>query len=236
MTNRAARGQVLQLVRDALQRAGLAGMTLPDLARAVGYSVRNLSPLLYVYRQRGYAFSWSPTVRTTRWFSDAALRDQAMAAVAAHDRAALVRKLRGGLDALRRELVDNGLKWADLAYSLDEADALQRALPVAGAVPAAELVCPVAPVQPEPAAPQPAASAPRPRPEPLRQVRSPKPILGGTPVVNIRRQPMVGDAVVPAGVVVQVCPSGRDTRYTVDPASFAGGDLMAEWRARRGQA
>lgn len=46
--------------------------------------------------------------------------------------------------------------------------------------------------------------------------------------------PARGDVVMPPTVRVQVCPGAeRDTRYQVDPQTFAGGELMAEWRRKR---
>lgn len=53
------------------------------------------------------------------------------------------------------------------------------------------------------------------------------------PVVKFHTPPAAGAAVVPANVKVTICPSGRDTRFTVDP-SFEDGERMTDWRARRG--
>ena len=43
-----------------------------------------------------------------------------------------------------------------------------------------------------------------------------------------------GDAVIPAGVVIQRYP-GPVGRYAVQPGEVISGGFMAEWRARRGE-
>jgi len=55
------------------------------------------------------------------------------------------------------------------------------------------------------------------------------------PGVVAKARPLQGEAVVPDGVRVTVCPSGQDMRYRVDPTQpVEGAGFLADWRRRRG--
>ncbi len=47
------------------------------------------------------------------------------------------------------------------------------------------------------------------------------------------RLDMGAEVIVPPHVQVQVCPCGKDTRYTVDPRIAGRGAITQDWRARR---
>lgn len=65
------------------------------------------------------------------------------------------------------------------------------------------------------------------------KVRVRGPSLIHPPTVDMAHFKPRGDMVPLPGVVVQVCPASEDMRFKLDPASFAGGEFMAEWHARR---
>lgn len=50
---------------------------------------------------------------------------------------------------------------------------------------------------------------------------------------NPARLDMGAEVIVPPHVQVQVCPCGKDTRYTVDPRIAGRGAITQDWRARR---
>lgn len=83
-------------------------------------------------------------------------------------------------------------------------------------------------------------AAPRPKPKPAAvpgaQLVAELVTAVPAPVVPMVALAAVVDAVTPAGVKLTVAPVRKDGRYLVDAATFEGGALMAEWRARRGGA
>jgi hypothetical protein len=65
------------------------------------------------------------------------------------------------------------------------------------------------------------------------RLRKRTPKLVHPPRVDFDHFRPAGDAVVPPGVKFTQCPAGRDERFTVDPATFCGGEFMADWQAKR---
>ena len=163
-------------------------------------------------------------------------------------------RVRGAVVALIRALMaEAGIRPRELAWLLASSRVAPTELPAAPTAPAVAV---------EPAAAEPAPAAPRAAvTKPARQARPPtcaslgRPSTGnphrapaGTgaalvragraavPGVVAKARPLDGEAIVPDGVRVTVCPSGQDMRYRVDPAQpVEGAGFMAEWRRRRGE-
>ena len=59
------------------------------------------------------------------------------------------------------------------------------------------------------------------------------PQIGTAYVPRPKHVPLPGDAVIPAGVVIQRYP-GPVGRYAVQPGEVMSGGFMSDWRAKRG--
>ena len=58
--------------------------------------------------------------------------------------------------------------------------------------------------------------------------------VGTTYVPHPKRVPIPGDAVIPAGLVIQRYPAPVG-RFAVQPGEVIAGGFMADWQARRGE-
>lgn len=52
-------------------------------------------------------------------------------------------------------------------------------------------------------------------------------------VTEVRATVEAAGLVLAPNVKITVCPGGLDTRFSVDPREFAGGDAMADWKRKR---
>lgn len=63
---------------------------------------------------------------------------------------------------------------------------------------------------------------------------NPRPFDQPVAVVKVKTAPPRGEVITPPGVKVTSVKAPIDTRFHLDPATFKGGELMAEWRRLRG--
>jgi hypothetical protein len=149
----------------------------------------------------------------------------------------------------RRDAVLAAIKGTMRCHHIDVAELVDvpRPVPVAAVVVAAQPVA-AAPVAPramhlmrpadrnsrKPPAKLPALLPPDVAPvvvKPVQHIRAAESIAPPAGKVSRRAEVTV---TMPAHVQVQHCPGAeRDTRYHVDPATFAGGESMAEWQRLR---
>lgn len=164
-------------------------------------------------------------------------------------------RVRGAVVALIRALMaEAGIRPRELARLLASPPVAPTELPATPAAPALAAE-PAAAAEPAPAAPRASATKPARQARAPRAPRSAGPQLvtpterpleralrlsgagrAAVPGVVAKARPLDGEAIVPEGVRVTVCPSGQDMRYRVDPAQpVEGAGFMAEWRRRRGE-
>jgi hypothetical protein len=238
-------GSVKMLAMQLLASAGSYGMRTQALAAACGMDVKAMSGCLSYYAKAGdlervlddrRRITWRLAPGVTASPVAEAMAQQLQHAVGQSSQAIRVgvQHMLAGAQAM---LDQAGLCWLDVAATAEHARLLEAALPVrvpniarGQQAPAAAPVLQAARqlVSPKDEG---GGSAPAKVEAPHRQ--NTKPVRPVQQVVSIKHKPLAGPAVVPPGLQVTVCPSGRDERYSVDPATFTGGELMAEWRQRR---